>query len=192
LSLGLGLLNEADEVEFTFLKTSDDAFFGMHGEFFILNHEVVEIVSEIVGASGSSVSIKHPKKAHLGPLNTRRQLFLFGLQDVQNNAHPVFIVFSDDALVGVSSVGLYVPALLLRGLGWLVILQVNLLWVLQRRVSKEQRLNVHKLDAWVMRRLLNIRLAVSLLTGALIRKMTALATPLANFTGSLSVSLRLN
>jgi hypothetical protein len=49
------------------------------------------------------MTVENSKKANLRPLNVKVGL-VFGLQNVENNGHPVFVVVSNDPLVGVGRV----------------------------------------------------------------------------------------
>lgn len=96
------------------------------------------------------MTIKHSKEANLGPFDLYIG-FVLWLQDVENNGHTVFIVISYNPLVGVGGVRLYDTALLLRGFGWLVVLQLNSLWVQRGWVfAKQQSLNLHELNVRIL------------------------------------------
>jgi hypothetical protein len=58
----------------------------------------VEVVSQEISASSSTVPVVDPKERTFGPL------FIYPLwwfDDVQDNRHPVLVVVPDDALVRV-------------------------------------------------------------------------------------------
>ena len=118
----LGHLDEADEAALALFEASNDRLLRELGEVLILHDEIVQVVSEVVSAGSSAVTIKHSEEADLRPLDVRVLLAL-GLQDVQDDGHPVLVVVTNDALVRVRGVGLDRPTLLLRGLCWLVIFQ---------------------------------------------------------------------
>ena len=95
------------------------------------------------------MAVKHSEKADLGPLYIKLLLAL-GLQNIKDNANPVLVVLPNDALIGVGRIGLYHSALLLTGLGWFVVLQLDGLGVQHWWVfSKEQGLHLHELDVFV-------------------------------------------
>lgn len=129
LSLSLSHLNQMNKVAFAFLESRDDAFLRMQGELLILDDKVVQIVAQVVRAGSPSVSIEDAKEANLGPFDTRWQLLVLWLEDVENDADSVLIVLSNDALVCVGGVGFDVPAFLLRSFRRLVILQVDRLGI---------------------------------------------------------------
>jgi len=92
------------------------------------------------------MAVKHSKEADLRPFDVEVSL-AFGLQDVQNDRYAIFVVFSDDALVGVGGVRLDVATLFLGGFRRLMILKqdglgVDWRWVL----AEEECLNFDKLD----------------------------------------------
>lgn len=97
------------------------------------------------------MTIEHSEKADLRPLNGQILLAL-GFEDIEDDGDTIFIVVTDDTLVGISSIALDDATLLLRGFGWLVIFQEECLWVKHRWIlSKEQGLNLHKLDVSILR-----------------------------------------
>ena len=108
----LGHLDEADEAALALFEASDDRLLRELGEVFILHDEIVQVVSEVVGAGSSAVAIKHSEEADLRPLDVRVLLAL-GFQDVKDDGHPVLVIVTDDALVRVGGVGLDRPTLLL-------------------------------------------------------------------------------
>jgi hypothetical protein len=81
LSSSLRLLNQAKEIPLTFMKAFLDSLNWILWELFILYNKIVEIISQIIGTSWSSVSIKHSEKADLRPFNFN-VCFVFWLQNV--------------------------------------------------------------------------------------------------------------
>jgi hypothetical protein len=69
----------------------------------MLYYKVMQIVPEIVRTCRPTMAIKDTKEANLWPLNVNMSLAL-RLENVQDDAHPVLIVISDDPLVGVGSI----------------------------------------------------------------------------------------
>lgn len=61
----------------------------------------MQIVPQIVSTVSASMTVKHSKIGYLFPFGA-----VFGLWDVQNDSHTVFVVVPDWALVGGCSVGL--------------------------------------------------------------------------------------
>lgn len=98
----LGHLNQVDEVSLTLLEACEDGLLRVGGELLILYHKVVEVIAQVVGTSSTAMTVKDPEKADLWPLSC--ELLVLGLEDVQDNGHTVFVVFTNDALVGVCSV----------------------------------------------------------------------------------------
>jgi hypothetical protein len=99
----VGSLNECQKVLFALPKAFHDGLPRILWELVILHHIIVQVIPEIVGTSCPSVSVENAKEADLRPLNI--QLFLaLRLQNIQDDAHPVLVVFSDDALVSVGCV----------------------------------------------------------------------------------------
>ena len=82
----------------------------------------MQVVSEVVSAGSSPVTIKHSEEANLRPLDVQVLLAL-GFQDVQDDGHPILVIVTNNALVRVGGIGFDRTTLLLRGLRWLVILQ---------------------------------------------------------------------
>jgi hypothetical protein len=110
----------------------------------------MQIVSEIVGASGAAVAVENSKEAYLRPFYIYCCL-IFRLQNIQNNRNSVFIIISNDALVGVGSIRLNNPTLLLTSLRRLVILQLNGFCAERGRVvAEEESLHLHKLNIRVL------------------------------------------
>ena len=120
-------------------------------EVLVLDDKVVKIVTQVVCAGCTSVSIEDTKEAYLWPFCSDVSLAL-GLEDVQNNGDAILIVVSDDALIGISCVRFDHAALFLRGLRWLVILQKERLGIQNGRIlSEEKRLDFDKLDVAILR-----------------------------------------
>ena len=69
LGARLGDLDQVDETSLTFFEAANDSFLRELWEVVILDHKVVQIVSEVVGTSGSSVTVEDAEKADLGPLD---------------------------------------------------------------------------------------------------------------------------
>ena len=118
----LGHLDEADEAALALLEASNDRLLRELGEVLVLDDKIVQVVSEVVSAGSSTVTVKHSEEADLRPLDIRVLLAL-GFQDVQDDGYPVLVIVTNYTLVRVGGVGLDRPTLLLRGLRWLVIFQ---------------------------------------------------------------------
>lgn len=150
LSSSLSLLHQIQEVLLAISEALLDCLDGILRELLVLDHKVVEVVSEVVCTSRSSVAIEDAEEANLGPLDIEMRL-VFGFEDIEDDANSVFVVVPDDALVGVGGVGLDDPALLLTGLGGFVVLQLDGLGIQHWRVlSEEQCLDLYELDVGVL------------------------------------------
>jgi hypothetical protein len=87
----------------------------------------MEVVAEILCTNMSSVAIKDTEEADLGPLTL--PLLILGLQNVEYNRYPIFIVLSDNTLIGIGRVGFHNSALLVRCLCHLMVLQLERLGI---------------------------------------------------------------
>ena len=65
----MGDLDQVDETSLTLFESSNDSFLRELWEVVILDDKVVQIVSEVVGTSGTSVTVKDAEEADLGPLD---------------------------------------------------------------------------------------------------------------------------
>lgn len=124
LGPGLSLLDEREEVAFAFSEALLDSLDRILWELLILNDEVVEVISQIVGTSGTTMSVEYSKEADLWPVDVKVGLVL-GLQNVEDDRDAVFVVVSDDALVGVGGVRLDDSTLFLTCFRRLVILELD-------------------------------------------------------------------
>jgi len=92
------------------------------------------------------VSVEHAEEADLGPLNVKIGL-VAGLEDIENDAHSVFIVVSNYALVSIRCVRFDDSAFLLAGLCRFMIFELDCLRVERNWIFSEQKgLHFHKLD----------------------------------------------
>lgn len=146
-------LRHFDELNKITLALEKAAFNSLHrvlGELFVLNHEVVQVIAQIVSTRRAAVAIEHAEEADLGPLDVELGLVL-RFQDVENNADAVLIVLPNNALIGVGRVTLNDATLLEGSLGGLVILEEQGLrvqhgWV----VPKQKLLHLNELDVGVI------------------------------------------
>ena len=74
------------------------------------------------------MSIEHTEEAYLRPLDFDIA-FVFRFQNVKNYADSVLVVVSNDSLICIGSIRLNYTAFLLTGLGWLMVLQLDGLWI---------------------------------------------------------------
>lgn len=112
LSAGLRHLDQVNEATFAFFETSHDRLVWELREVFVLHNEIMKIVTEVIGASSTTMAIEHAKKANLGPLHCQILLAL-GLEDVKNNGDTILVVVANDSLVGIGCVTLDHATLLL-------------------------------------------------------------------------------
>lgn len=134
-------LHHRYEIGLTFFEALDKGLSWVPWKMLTLYHKIVEVVSQVLSAQMSPMAVENPKEANLGPFTF--PYLVFRLKYVQNDADPVFIILANDSLISISSICLHDAALLVGGLGHLMILELEGLriqhhWVL----SKEQGLNV--------------------------------------------------
>jgi len=124
----------------------------------------MEVVSKEVSARVSTMSVEDAEKGAFGP--DVHVFFGWRLHNIQNDADTVFVVVTDDSLVGVCSVPHYTSVFTDRTLGWLPcwqvqaqrvwrctvaqqqLLHVNFFWLLRSRSALRSILVV--LDSWVL------------------------------------------
>lgn len=91
-----------EEVGLRFLVTVYDGLTRVIRELAVFDDELMQVVSEEVGAGVATVAVKDPEEAAFGPffdvLLDRR------LHDVQDDTDAVLVVVANDALVGVSRI----------------------------------------------------------------------------------------
>jgi hypothetical protein len=97
------LLDEAQEIPFAFMETFFNCLNGILRKLLVLNNKVVKIVPEIICTSCSSMSVKDSEETDLRPFDVEIGL-VFGFQNVQDDGYPIFIVVSDDTLIGVGGI----------------------------------------------------------------------------------------
>jgi len=89
------------------------------------------------------MAVEDSKEADLRPVPL--PVLVLGLQYVQDYADSVLIIFADNALVGVGSIGLNYAALLVGGFGYLMVLELECPRVKRHRVvPEEQSLDIHE------------------------------------------------
>jgi len=116
----LGLLDKLDETFFTFFEPLLYGFLRVHRELLILNHKIVQVIPKVISTGSATVTIENPKKAYLRPFNFKLGLW-FRFENIQDYANAIFVVLSDDTLIGVCSIGLDDTAFLLASFGWLMV-----------------------------------------------------------------------
>jgi len=120
-------LDHSNKCVLTFFKPLNQRLSWVFREVFTLYDKVVEVIAKVLCTNMPSVAIKDPEEADLGPLTL--PLLILGLQNIEYNGDPVFIVLSDDTLIGVGRVGLHDSALLVRCLCHLVVLELERLGI---------------------------------------------------------------
>jgi len=126
----------------------------------------MQIVSQVISTVAPTMPIEHPKEADLGPLHSWGHLFVPRLQNIQDNAHSVFVVVTDDPLVRIGCIRLYVAAFLLARLCWLVVFQVDRFRVEVGSIPKQQRLHIYELNIRVGSLLFDVWQSLGLLAVA--------------------------
>lgn len=74
------------------------------------------------------MAVEHAKEADLWPLDFNIA-FVFRFQDIKNYTDSVLVIVSNDSLICIGSIRLNYTAFLLTGLGWLMVLQLDGLWI---------------------------------------------------------------
>ena len=69
------------------------------------------------------MAIKYTKKAYLWPFSF--PLLVFRLQNIEYDGYTVFIIFSDDTLIGICSISLNDSTLFIRGFSNFMILKLE-------------------------------------------------------------------
>ena len=105
------------EIALCLLVTIDDGLLWILWKCRILDDELVQVVSQKISASISSMAIKDSEETALGPVGDI--LLSWRLHDVQNDTNPILIIVSDDSLVGICSIPHDVSILSHTALCWL-------------------------------------------------------------------------
>ena len=110
------VFNCVKEVLFSFLVAVDDGLSWACWKGSLLYNELVQVISEEISTCVATVSIKDSEEAALWPILD----ILLGLRlhDIEDDADPVFVVVSDDALVCVGSIADDMTGLPDAALGW--------------------------------------------------------------------------
>lgn len=80
--------------------------------------------------------IKNSKETDLGPFTVQVH-FILRFHNVEDDAHPVFIVLSNDTLVGICCVSFNYAAFLHRGFGYLMVLKDHIPMIDDGRILSE-------------------------------------------------------
>lgn len=103
LGTGLCLFNQRQKVALALSKAFFDGLDRVLGELVVLNHKVVQVISQVISTGRASVPIEDTEKADLRPVHVEVG-FVLGLEYIQDDGDAVFVVVSDDALIGVGCV----------------------------------------------------------------------------------------
>ena len=95
-------INSVQEIGLSFLVSVDDSLAWVSRELRVLDNELMQVVTEEVGACVAAMAVEHTKEAALGPVLD--VLLVRRLHNVQHDADAVFVVVADDALVSVGRV----------------------------------------------------------------------------------------
>ena len=131
------MLHQVQEVALTLPKAFPDGFDGVLRKLLVLNNEVMEVVSQVVGAGRPAMAVENSEEADLRPINVE-VLFVFGLKNVQDYADAVFVIISYNPLIGVGSIRLDDSALLLTCFRWLVVFELDCARIQWNRVLAEK------------------------------------------------------
>lgn len=77
----MSLLNQSQEVSLALSETFFDGLDRVLRKLVVLNHEVMEVVTQVVCTGGPTMAVEHPEEANLGPLHIDVCL-VFRLKDV--------------------------------------------------------------------------------------------------------------
>ena len=90
------------KVSFSFLVTVNNGLLWILWEDLVFNNELMQVVSEEVSTSITSMTIEDPKETTFGPIDN----ILFGgwLHDIQNYTDPIFVVISNNSLISISCI----------------------------------------------------------------------------------------
>ena len=95
------------------------------------------------------MTIKDSKETYLWPFNVKIH-FVFWLKNIEDDWNPVFIIVSDDSLVGICSIRLDDSAFLLTGFCGFMVFKLDSFWVEWRWIFTEQKsLNFYKRYIWI-------------------------------------------
>ena len=95
-------LNSVEEVALGFLVAVDYGLLRILGELRVLYNELMKVVSKEISTSVATMAVEDTKERALGP--EFYVLFSRRLHDIEYDTDSVFIVVTDDSLVGVRSI----------------------------------------------------------------------------------------
>lgn len=136
-------LNRIQEVVFSLLVAIENSLSGIFGKLLVLDDELMQVVSQEVGTGVATVTVKDAEEGALWPM--LNVLLLRWLHDVQDDAYSVFVVVTDDALVGVGCIPHNTSIFSDTALSGLPSWQVQTFRIRRWSVSQQQSLNIQLL-----------------------------------------------
>ena len=103
---------------FSFFEAADDGFLRVHRKTVLLYNEVVELVSQELGAGVPAMAVVDTKKGAFWPI------FFFPMRrfgNIDNNGNSIFIIVSDKTLIGYGRIGSHDTISLNGAFRWLFI-----------------------------------------------------------------------
>lgn len=137
---GCEVLDGVQEVLLGFLVAIDDGLSGICWEVRVFDDELVEVVSEEVGAGVAAVAVEDAEEGTFWPVFN--VLFAWGLHDVEHDADTVFVVVTDDTLVCVCCVADDGAVLANAAFGGLPLGKVDRNWVHWWVIGQQKSLNI--------------------------------------------------
>ena len=95
------LLSALDESGLCFHEAIHESLSWVLGKAVILDDEVMQVVAQIVSTRSAAMAIVNPEKRALRPVLA---VFVLRLHDIENDSHTVFVVVSDNPLVGIGRI----------------------------------------------------------------------------------------
>ena len=138
-ALGKGF-HSVKEIAFSFLVTVYNGLLGVIWKCCILNDELMQVVSQKVRTSITSVAIKYSEKAAFRPISNI--LLGWWLHDIEDNTYPILVIVSDNPLIGIGSISHDVSIFTHTALGWLPHWQIESIWIWRGTISEEQPLDI--------------------------------------------------
>jgi hypothetical protein len=102
---------------FSFGNSIFNCNFRILWEVFISHNKLMKLVSEIICTSGSSMAIIYGKERASWPFFN---LLKFWFDYIQNNRNSIFIIISNNSLMGIGRITTYNSVLFTGKLGWMI------------------------------------------------------------------------
>lgn len=129
-----------EEVSFCFLVTVNNGLFWILRKDLVFNYELMQVVSEEVSTSVTSMTIENTKEAAFGPVYN---IFFGGwLHDIQNYTDSILVVISNDSLISVSCISHNVTIFAYTTFRWLPARQIQNCRIRRSTSSKQQLFNI--------------------------------------------------